>query len=254
MNWFPNRQWVYRIATVTFLCSKLLSIKAFILLRISIVKLYKLSCIVENVTGTIYEYLGTGYNLINGNPEVPQDPGLLLNKHILAVKCTIIEFLYIAKCTLLHGITYRYIWWNFVDWLWWWISCDDTSYCWTVDTKWSYVNTNLSHVNTNRSHVNTNRSHVNTNLSHVNTNLSHINTNRPHVNTNRSHVNTNRSHVKTHTRSLSLYVFWFIEFWRMVDYQCVLKWFVCVYTFVSKNHTCIYHFHWFHERILAWFT
>lgn len=35
-----------------------------------------------NVSGTPFQYVGVGYNLLDGNPEIHPDVGLLLNKHV----------------------------------------------------------------------------------------------------------------------------------------------------------------------------
>lgn len=38
-----------------------------------------------NVDGTPFQYVGVGYNLFSGNPELSIDPGLLLDRRILQV-------------------------------------------------------------------------------------------------------------------------------------------------------------------------
>lgn len=37
------------------------------------------------MTGTPYQYVGVGYRLLDGNPEVETDPGLMLDKRVLQV-------------------------------------------------------------------------------------------------------------------------------------------------------------------------
>lgn len=48
---------------------------------------------IGNVSGTPYQYVGVGYRLLDGNPEVEPDPGLLLNKRVLQVKYQLMNFL-----------------------------------------------------------------------------------------------------------------------------------------------------------------
>ena len=59
-------------------------LKSYAYINIGIPVQHRLSTS-ENVTGTPFEYVGVGYNLLDGNPEVEQDHGLLLDRRVLQV-------------------------------------------------------------------------------------------------------------------------------------------------------------------------
>lgn len=46
---------------------------------------YQLVPFSVDVSGTPFQYVGVGYNVLAGNPELLEDPGFLLNKRVLQV-------------------------------------------------------------------------------------------------------------------------------------------------------------------------